>query len=73
MPQIHLSVDQRTATELAARAAAKGLSLSRYLADLVRCEVAADWPNGYLRAVVGSCADDPLEPPEDPPPGEVEL
>lgn len=73
MPQIHLSVDQRTATELAARAAAKGQSLSRYLAELVRREVAQDWPDGYLSAVVGSCAGDPLEEPEDLPPAEVEL
>lgn len=72
MPQIHLSVDQRTATELAARAAAKGQSLSRYLAEMVRREV-EDWPDGYLSAVVGSCAGDPLEEPEDLPADEVEL
>ncbi len=73
MTQIYLSVDQRTATELAARAAAKGQSLSKYLADIVRREVAEQWPDGYLRAVVGSCAADPLEEPEDPPADEVEL
>ena len=73
MPQLHLSVDERTAKELAARAAARGESLSKCLAGLVRREIAPRWPSGYLTAVVGSCAGVPLGEPQDPPPDDVYL
>jgi hypothetical protein len=65
MPQIHFSVDETTARQLADEAAARGVSLSRYVASLVTREVSSHWPEGYLTRVVGSCADAPLEEPED--------
>ena len=40
MPQLHLYVPDELAAEIARRAEARGLSVSRYLADLVRAEVA---------------------------------
>lgn len=60
MPQLHFSVDQRTAQQLARRARAQGLSLSRYVAQLVQEEVHNEWPRGYLEAVVGSCRRHPI-------------
>lgn len=63
MPQLHLSVDQKTADELARRAASRGLKLSQYLAEIVRETTSEGWPEGYLATVVGSCSSDPLSDP----------
>ena len=49
------------------------LPLSQYLARLVREQVQADWPEGYLSAVIGCCADDPLQELDDEPPVEITL
>jgi len=73
MPQLHLSVDERTAQELAERAAARGETLSRYLARLVKQDLPDEWPPDYLGKVVGSCAANPLEDPDDLPVDEVDL
>jgi hypothetical protein len=62
MPQLFFSVERPVAEELARRAADEKL-LSQYLARLVREQVQADWPGGYLSAVIGCCADDPLQNP----------
>jgi hypothetical protein len=45
------------------RAAAAGVSTSRYLADLIKEKVGADWPAGYFEKVVGGWQGDPLERP----------
>jgi hypothetical protein len=63
MPQLFFSVERPVAEELARRAADEHLPLSQYLARLVREQVQADWPEGYLSAVIGCCADDPLQNP----------
>ena len=73
MPQLHLSVDEKTAKLLASQATAKGESLSKYLAGLVKRQVSPSWPRDYLTEVIGSCADTPLIESPDPPPEEVEL
>lgn len=73
VPQLHFSVDEDTARELDLRAKQAGVSLSRYLAALVRQQLGDRWPDGYLRAVVGSCADHPLEEPEELPLRAVDL
>lgn len=67
MPQLHFSVDDETAERLAQQAAAKNLSLSKYIATLVTRTLGEQWPRGYLRHVVGSCKGTGLvEPPELP-------
>ncbi|WP_295878434.1 hypothetical protein [uncultured Thiohalocapsa sp.] len=73
MPQLFFSVERPVADELARRAAAENLSLSQYLARLVREQIQTEWPDGYLSAVIGCCADDPLREPPDEAPDEVEL
>jgi hypothetical protein len=73
MPQLHFSVDDRTAHELAERAAARGETLSKYLASIVKRAVPDEWPAGYLESVIGSCADSPLQEPPDLPLDDVEL
>ncbi|MBI4704190.1 MAG: hypothetical protein HY744_24030 [Deltaproteobacteria bacterium] len=65
MPQLHFSVDDKTAARLARRAAARGMSLSKYLAGLVGRAAEDTWPDGYLPSVVGSCAAAPLSEPEE--------
>jgi hypothetical protein len=73
MPQLHFSVDEDTTERLLARAAQARLPLSAWLAQLARRESGESWPDGYLRAVVGSCAGLGLEEPADPPPPGVVL
>jgi hypothetical protein len=73
MPQLFFSVERSLADELARRAADEKLPLSQYLARLVREQVRTDWPEGYLSAVIGCCADDPLQAPDDEPPDEIGL
>lgn len=73
MPQLHFSVDEEMAAELALRARQAGLSLSRYLARLVRRQVGEEWPAGYLDTVIGSCREHPLTEPDELPLEEVEL
>lgn len=54
MPQLHLYVPEEVAVKLRERAKARGLSLSKYLAEIVAKEVVAGWPAGYFESVVGS-------------------
>ncbi len=73
MPQLHFSLDADTAERLEQEAASKGLSLSKYLASIVRHAVPDQWPEGYVERVVGSCAQHPLSEPPDDPPDDVTL
>jgi hypothetical protein len=72
MPQLYFSVERPLAEELARRAADENLPLSQYLARLVREQVREEWPDDYLSAVIGCCADEPLQEPPDEPPDEPE-
>ena len=56
MPQIHLYVPQTIADEVKRRAGRLGLSVSQYLALLVRREVADEWPDGFFDDVAGYLA-----------------
>lgn len=50
MTQLHCYVPEALAKQAQRRAAQSGLSLSRYLAELVKRDagVSADWPEGYF-------------------------
>ena len=61
MPQMHLYLPKELANEVKRRADARGMSVSRYLADLVKGEVADDWPAGFFSEVVGGWTGDRLE------------
>ena len=61
MPQLHFYVPAATAEALRARARALGLSVSRYLAQVVSRDVAEGWPEGFFTEVVGAWEGDPLE------------
>ncbi len=69
MAQMHFYVPDPVARELRARAKALGLTVSRYLANVVRREVGQGWPAGYFEEVVGRWEGEPLRR---PPQGEHE-
>jgi len=71
--QLHFSVDSDTAEQLAREADARGLSLSQYLASIVRRELPQAWPKGYLERVVGSCAGSGLREPAELPIDDITL
>ena len=70
MPQLHLYVPEGLAAEVARRASARGLSVSRYLAELIQRQVQTAWPKGYFEEVVGAWQGEPLSR---PPHGQLEL
>lgn len=51
--QMHCYVPDAAADVIRKRAEARGISVSRYLAELVQREVGGGWPEGYFEAVVG--------------------
>lgn len=61
MTQLHLYISDELAERIQRQAQSANLSVSRYLADLVQREVAADWPSGYFEEVVGGWQGEPLE------------
>jgi hypothetical protein len=64
VPQLHLYVPKELAAEIARQARAHGVSVSRYLADLVRREVGGGWPGDYFEEVPGGWVGEPLERPD---------
>lgn len=60
MPQIHAYVPQPVAEALKRKARARGLSLSRYVAEIVQREAAPGWPAGYFEEVIGGWKGKPL-------------
>ena len=64
MPQLHLYVPESDAAELRKKAKRRGMSLSRYLAQLVRKEGEKDWPPGFFEEVVGGWHGEPLRRPD---------
>jgi hypothetical protein len=61
MPQLHLYVSEELASEIARRAEALGMSISRFLAEVVRRDIGTAWPEGYFEDVVGGWRGEPLE------------
>jgi hypothetical protein len=70
MPQLHLYLPEDVAEKVRRIAEAADMPVSRYLAELVKREVALDWPEGSFEEVVGSWVG---EPPERPDQGEFEM
>ena len=60
MPQLHTYVPKSLAERVAARAKARGVPVSRYLADLIRRDVELGWPDGFFDRVVGGWKVAPL-------------
>ncbi len=53
MPQLNLYVPEKVADKIRKIAGAKNISISRYLAEVVKREVGEGWPEGYFERVCG--------------------
>jgi hypothetical protein len=53
MPQLHCYVPESIAQQLQRQAAQLGLSVSAYLAELVKRDVNVGWPEGFEAALFG--------------------
>ena len=53
MPQLHLYVPEDIALKVQQQAKERNLSVSRYLADVIKREVGEGWPDGYFERVCG--------------------
>ena len=63
MAQLHFYVPNELAEKVRREAQAAGMSVSRYLANLVKREIALDWPEGFFEEVVGGWLGEPLHRP----------
>ena len=61
MPQLHLYATESLSRRIREKAEASGLSVSRYLAQLVQKEISEQWPPGFFDEVVGGWKGDRLE------------
>ena len=64
MPQLHFYLPDDVVERIKQKAASRGLSVSRYVAEIVRREVGDEWPEGYFERVVGCWEGEPLVRPE---------
>jgi hypothetical protein len=53
VPQLHTYVPKPLAARIAARAKARGVPVSRYLAELIRRDVDLGWPEDFFERVAG--------------------
>ena len=63
MPQLHCYIQDSLAKKLQKKADQADLSVSKYLAVLIRRDVQNEWPDGYFE-LIGSWQGDPLKRPE---------
>jgi hypothetical protein len=61
MSQLHFYVSEQIEARIRARAEQAHMPLSRYLAELVKREVADEWPDGYAETVIGKWQGEPLK------------
>lgn len=60
MPQLNLYINEDLAGRIRQAADDADLSVSRYLAELVRRAVETEWPEGFFEEVVGGWQGEPL-------------
>jgi hypothetical protein len=63
MPQLQFYVPDEVAEKIRQEARAANMSVSRYLASLVKRAVASDWPADFIEEVVGGWTGEPLQRP----------
>ena len=61
MPQLHFYVPEQVADRVRREAAAAGVSVSRYLAEVVKRELHPQWPVSFFEEVVGAWQGEPLQ------------
>ncbi|MDL2263998.1 hypothetical protein LJC31_05040 [Synergistaceae bacterium OttesenSCG-928-I11] len=57
MPQLSLYIDQETLTDIEREAKSRDMSISRFVADILRKNISPGWPDGY-GALFGAIAED---------------
>lgn len=63
MSQLHLYLPDEIAERIRQQSAAAGLSVSAYLAQVVKAGIPESWPPEYFETVVGAWHGGPLERP----------
>jgi hypothetical protein len=66
MAQLHLYLPDDLAEDVKERAKSRGLSVSAYLAEIVKSQMSDQWPKDFFSRVVGGWVGKPLERPEQP-------
>jgi hypothetical protein len=61
VPQLHFYVPQTVAERVRREADAASLSISQYLAEVVKRELRPQWPEGFFEDVVGGWQGEPLQ------------
>lgn len=61
MPQFHFYVPDKVADRVRQEANAAGLSVSQYLAEVVKREFNPHWPEKFFEEVVGGWQGEPLQ------------
>lgn len=61
MAQLHFYVPDDVARQIQQRAAQANMSVSRYVADLVKRDAVDQWPPGYFERVFGRWEGEPLQ------------
>ena len=69
MTHVELEIPDEAASKLRERAEKLGITVPRYVEEIVRRDVAAGWPPRFFEEVVGGWKGTPLER---PPQGELE-
>jgi len=54
MPQLHFYVPDEVAEQIKARAALAQQPVSRYVAELVKRDIAQGWPKGYFERITNA-------------------
>jgi len=63
MTRLTLELTEEVAAEVHRRAEGRGVSASRFVADLVQREIKSVWPERFFEEVVGGWQGEPLERP----------
>lgn len=63
MTRLSLQLSDEVAAEVQRRAEGQGVSVSRFVADLVQREIHREWPERFFEEVVGGWKGGPLERP----------
>lgn len=61
MGQLHFYLPEELADKIRKRAAQKRMSVSRYISEIVKQEIADTWPDGWFEDVFGGWKGSPLE------------
>ena len=60
MPQFHLYVKESLAKYIKKQADSKGMSVSKYLAEIVKKDAETGWPEDFFSEVIGGWKGEPL-------------